>query len=367
MSLARKIILIAGLSLILAGVTFMIIKSEMGANEAILPSSEDSATTTNEDGCAVDQISAGLDHYLVLKDDGTVWAWGDNSEGQLGTSNLLSQANPTQITPLKNIKLIDAGNKFSLALSSEGTLWVWGQNASGNIEGEEKKYLTPVKINITDVVDAAVGETFTLAVKGDGSVWILGKYDGNGSSVLREILGLTNIKAVSANSTPLFLTNSGEVWEWKPGTTVKKIQGLSDVAYIEGANDEVSLAVKSDKTVWGWGRNSFGELALAEKDFATDIPVQIKGLDGVTKISVGANFISALTSDNSVLAWGISDFKNNDKSITTPTKLDYAGEVRDIDAGPQGLICIKTDDTIWTNSVLQNNPRQAKFTQENCQ
>ena len=106
MSLARKIILIAGLSLILAGVTFMIIKSEMGANEAILPSSEDSATTTNEDGCAVDQISAGLDHYLVLKDDGTVWAWGDNSEGQLGTSNLLSQANPTQITPLKNIKLM---------------------------------------------------------------------------------------------------------------------------------------------------------------------------------------------------------------------------------------------------------------------
>ncbi len=72
-------------------------------------------------------VDAGQNHSLGLRSDGTLWAWGSNSEGQLGTSG---GASPTQVGTAADWVSIAAGDAHSLGVRSDGTLWAWGWNES---------------------------------------------------------------------------------------------------------------------------------------------------------------------------------------------------------------------------------------------
>jgi alpha-tubulin suppressor-like RCC1 family protein len=87
-------------------------------------------------------ISAGEEHNLVLKSDGTVWGWGYNFYGQMGNGSLsmsYSHTYPEQVkinntpTYLSSITAISAGGSHSLALKSDNTVWSWGSNTSGQL------------------------------------------------------------------------------------------------------------------------------------------------------------------------------------------------------------------------------------------
>ena len=73
-------------------------------------------------------VAAGGSHSLALKSDGTVWAWGSNSNGQLGDGTFNFHPTPTQVPGLTGIIAIAAGQNHSLALKSDSTVWAWGQN-----------------------------------------------------------------------------------------------------------------------------------------------------------------------------------------------------------------------------------------------
>ena len=84
-------------------------------------------------GCDVVAIAASADHALVLTDDGSVWAWGCNTSGQLGNGTILSGptwgvAVPAPVLGIGDVVAIDAGDGFSLALRVDGSLWAWGRN-----------------------------------------------------------------------------------------------------------------------------------------------------------------------------------------------------------------------------------------------
>src|SRR5919202_2518513 len=80
-------------------------------------------------------VAAGGGHSLALRSDGTVWAWGANNDGQLGRGTVTASPskNPTQVTGLINVTAIAAGDNHSLALRSDGTVWAWGDNSSGQL------------------------------------------------------------------------------------------------------------------------------------------------------------------------------------------------------------------------------------------
>jgi alpha-tubulin suppressor-like RCC1 family protein len=75
-------------------------------------------------------IAAGGGHSLALKPDGTVWAWGENFNGQLGDNRLT----PVQVQNLSGITAIAGGSFHSLALKSDGTVWTWGWNEFGILD-----------------------------------------------------------------------------------------------------------------------------------------------------------------------------------------------------------------------------------------
>jgi len=86
---------------------------------------------------------------MVLTDEGSVWAWGDNSLGQLGTGGKAGLSAPAKVGSLKKITAIRCGTHHVLALAENGDLWAWGWNIMGQLG--DKSYVDrnkPVKVTV---------------------------------------------------------------------------------------------------------------------------------------------------------------------------------------------------------------------------
>ncbi len=131
-------------------------------------------------------IASGREFSVALRDDGTVWTWGRNFEGQLGIGTWgagTHRNSPAQVVDpsdpsgyLTGVAAIAAGEKYTLAVKSNGTLWAWGENNRGQLgDGTTTSNNIPVQvIDLTGVVAAAGGNMFSLAAKQDGTVWAWG-------------------------------------------------------------------------------------------------------------------------------------------------------------------------------------------------
>ncbi|MBK7959174.1 MAG: hypothetical protein IPK03_14415 [Bacteroidetes bacterium] len=86
-------------------------------------------------GTAVNWVSiaAGNGHSLGIKSDGTLWAWGRNTDGQLGNGITIDSASPVQIGVANNWVSVSAGASHTFAIKSNGTLWAWGRNDFGQL------------------------------------------------------------------------------------------------------------------------------------------------------------------------------------------------------------------------------------------
>ena len=142
-------------------------------------------TTTDSDTPAavtglsnVEHIAAGKEHMLALKTDGTVWAWGYNNYGQLGNDTTTNATTPVQVKTatgnnLSDIVEISAGEAHSLALKADGTVWAWGCNTNGRLgDGTQTHSHTAIQvIGLSDMTDITAGGRHNLAIKNDGTVW----------------------------------------------------------------------------------------------------------------------------------------------------------------------------------------------------
>jgi alpha-tubulin suppressor-like RCC1 family protein len=249
----------------------------------------------------VSAIAAGVNHSLALKKDGTVWAWGLNYYGQLGDGTTVDKNTSVQIKGLSNVAAIAAGDFYSFAVKKDGTVWAWGSNLNGQLgDGTKTDSFTPVRVkgeggkgNLTGVTSMSGGAGHSLALKKDGTVWAWG-FNGFGQ------LG-DGTKTDSLTPAPV----KGE--GGKGNLTHVK-------ALVAGTDAYHSLALKKDGTVWAWGYNEYGQLGdgAATPSVSSLTPVQVKGeggkgnLTGVTSMAGGVYHSLALTSDCTVLAWGIN-------------------------------------------------------------
>ncbi|WP_327324223.1 CAP domain-containing protein [Streptomyces sp. NBC_01210] len=157
-------------------------------------------------------IAAGVYYSLALKRDGTVWAWGINHYGELGigsTDPLPSHFQPVPVAIEGAVAAIAAGMNHSLALMRDGTVWAWGLNSAGQLgDGTTTERHVPVKVQgVTGVVAiAAAGTGHSLALKRDGTVWAWGSNNwgqlGDGTQTDRHIpgkvQGVNNIMTIAA-------------------------------------------------------------------------------------------------------------------------------------------------------------------------
>ncbi|MFP2934870.1 RCC1 domain-containing protein, partial [Pyxidicoccus sp. 3LG] len=179
-------------------------------------------------------IAAGASHSLALDVDGHVWAWGFNNMGQAGIGTAGgSVLTPTQLATLPTIQAIAANGSFSLALATDGRLWAWGQNTSGQLGTGTTgaSVATPVQVPGLPTLRAiAAGVNHTLALDADGRVWAWGFNNmgqvGTGStspaSVLSPVMlaGLPRAKAIAAGVGHSLIIDEqfGNVWAWGQNT-----------------------------------------------------------------------------------------------------------------------------------------------------
>lgn len=123
------------------------------------------------------KVACGFVYTVVLKSDGTVWAWGDNSFGQLGDGTTTDRHTPVQASGLSDVAAIAAGTYHTVALKKDGTVWAWGYNKYGQLgDGTEADRSVPVQIPyLRDVTVIAAGLLHTVVLKDDGTVWAWGE------------------------------------------------------------------------------------------------------------------------------------------------------------------------------------------------
>ena len=255
-------------------------------------------------------LSAGYEHTIALKKDGTVWAWGDNSNGQLGVNDASvdNSSTPMQVVDgtgdqhLSSVASIAANDDQSFALKTDGTVWSWGRNTYGELgDGTYSNRSIPVIVcmtgddpcttPLTDVIQISAGFWHTMALKNDGSVWTWG-YGGEG-----ELGDGTS----TSSSTPVQVVGEG-------GSGL-----LQNIDLIAAGGYEFSVAVdQSNDRVWSWGYGWDGELGVG---FTTTSSTPMRvcesystvcdvHLSGVKKIDAGPLHVVFTKTDDSAWSWG---------------------------------------------------------------
>ncbi|OMF22736.1 hypothetical protein BK133_25420 [Paenibacillus sp. FSL H8-0548] len=169
-------------------------------------------------------------HSLALDQNGVVWAWGENFNGQLG--NGIKGRNSAAVPVFKDVKKIDTTQSNSFALKNDGTVWMWGDanglQGAGALNAYNDDFVTPIQIKaLSDIVDIQVGNFHILALKSDGTVWtwggsnggVLGRPEWKESSAKAytpmKVPGLQNIKSIYAGYGFSAATDeAGITWAW---------------------------------------------------------------------------------------------------------------------------------------------------------
>src|SRR6266704_3335305 len=213
----------------------------------------------------VTAIAAGSLFSLALMSNGTVVAWGDNREGQLGDGTLRNSTVPVPVTGLSGVTSIAAGALHSLAVLGNGTAMAWGDNESGQLGVGRRVSLRVVPTavaKITGITAIAAGEEHSVALLSDGSVWVWG---GNGEFQLARRNGFPG--GIGQSNVPL------------------RVPGLGKAKAI-AAGGSFSLAVLAGGRVRGWGDNAFGQLGNGGAQTGPAL-VTVTGLSGVARVVAG--------------------------------------------------------------------------------
>jgi alpha-tubulin suppressor-like RCC1 family protein len=261
------------------------------------------------------EVAGGNDFTLARRSDGIVYGIGYNAFGQLGDGTFTDRSSPSQAAGLYSVVEIAAGDAFGLARRSDGRVWSWGQNFSGQLgDGTTATRNTPGQVsNLTNVVAIAAGGSAGFALKSDGTVWRWGF--GVPGAVPAQMSGLSGIVAIAgSNSHVLALKSDGTLLAQGSGaevgdgtnsirTTPVPVLYLTNVTRIRVGGSGFSVALRSDGTVWAWGKNDYGQVGDGT---TTDrnAPVQVTGLDQVVAIGAGNEAAYAIRSDGSVFSWG---------------------------------------------------------------
>jgi len=275
-------------------------------------------------------VAAGYVHNLGLTADGQLWAWGDNSFGELGDGPA-SYATPTSPVPVNGVSdvvAIAAGADGSVALRGDGTVWTWGRNDLGQLGNG---YLSttgcqcdpvPQQVpGLTDFVSVAARLGYSLGLRSDGTVWAWGNYSYGTYSAPIQVGGLDHIVAIAAGmGGAVALKSDGTVWV-QNGLDSWQVGSLSNIVAI-AAGSSFGLALGADGTVWAWGDNTVGQLGNGTY-IPSSSPVRVQNLSGITAIAAGEFFGLALKSDGTVWSWGDNSYSQLGDGSKCDTSTPY--------------------------------------------
>lgn len=225
-------------------------------------------------------------------------------------------------------KSVSAGQSQTYAIKTDGTLWAWGSAEYGELGNGSKtpaRVSTPTQIGTdTDWVFAAGGSGRAFFIKSDGTLWAVGTAEG----------GVLGTGDSSAQTVPVMV---GTDSDWKY------------VATSNNGDNYEAMAIKTDGSLWAWGKNQFGALGLDNYNtYAT--PARVGTDNDWVSVSLGRNHNVALKSDGSI--WGAGEANNGALGENTGFKKTFVkvaepADWKSVTAINNSTYAIKTDGTLW--------------------
>jgi alpha-tubulin suppressor-like RCC1 family protein len=278
------------------------------------------------------QVSAGSFHSLGVRSDGTAWAWGLGSYGRLGDGTVVDRSSPvSDVGGFTDWIQVSAGGSHSLGVRSDGTAWAWGRGSFGQLgDGTAVNRSSPVSVigGFTDWIQVSAGYRHSLGLRSDGTAWAWGLGGlfgslGDGtvdtrSSPVSVVGGFTDWIQVSAgNRHSLGVRSNGTAWAWGLGGFGRLGDGTavnrsSPVSVVGGFTDWIqvsagyfhSLGVRANGTAWAWGYGSFGRLGDGTVvDRSSPVSV-IGGFTDWIQVSAGSFHSLGVRSDGTAWTWG---------------------------------------------------------------
>lgn len=256
-------------------------------------------------------IAAGQDFSAALRSDRTVWTWGGNGRGDLGDNSGARQTRPVQVTTLPtNIEAIAAGDLHMLALDATGRVWAWGQNSRGEI-GDGSGAFTrnlPVLSSLANVTTSiGAGAEHSLARQVGGAVFAWGKNSdgqiGDGTQSDRNVPTrvaqlAASFAAAGGSAFSIALKADGFLSAWgynffgqlgnggnATSATPVPVSTLSGISAVS-AGDNYALALRNDGQVWAWGSNGQDQLGAPAVVGSANTPVQVAGVGGAGTLNL---------------------------------------------------------------------------------
>jgi len=282
------------------------------------------------------KLATGGDHSLAVRDDGTVWAWGSNTVGQLGNGSLTNSASPLQVIGLADVRAVEAAGRSSFALKADGTVWAWGFNGNGELgDGTTIDRTSPVRVlNMTDVRSICSSGPVYFAVKNDGTLWgwgntssfyqllLLGTTPSNYWSPPIQItqLGTDVSEACPTAEAAIAVKTNGSAYRWgvwqrntpqeEHITTPSLLAGFEGSGSISALYGDVAFATATgDLRVYGQNRGYSLATYYSDRVQRHLSPAEANfGFDGVSAVAIGNGVGTVLLNDGRVVgigsAWG---------------------------------------------------------------
>ncbi len=271
-------------------------------------------------------VCAASGFTIALKENNTLWAWGENGYGTLGDGTIVRKYIPEQIGTDSNWETISSSQYHTMAIKKNGTLWSWGMCSNGVGNTMYESYNIPTQIGTdTNWLQVSTGSCFTIALKKDHTLWGWGENyygqvgDGTGWFVVtpKKIGVDTNWSTIAAGYYhSLAIKTDGSLWTWGEGafgklgngTTMNKLIptkiGVANNWRSVSGSTFHSLALKNDGTLWACGRNAYGENGFGTR-IESDSFVKV-GIDTNWKYITASSGVSNCLKTNNTL-WACGD------------------------------------------------------------
>ena len=336
------------------------------------------------------KISCGYDQSVAIQSNGTLWAWGLNSYGQLGLNTTTGYSSPLQIGTLSIWTSIASGSGFTAALQSPGTVWAWGLNSQGQLGiNTLTNYSSPVQVGTQSIWTQLVtnnSSPIMAGIQSPGTLWTWGAnvnfalgYNSTSYRSYPQQLGASNawtgFPTGSQNNIWGAAINSNNnlyVWGVNSNRILNSAYYNNDNAgvTIDGAavivtpvpldptlstpiksvsmGDQFGVYVQSNGTLWSWGNVSYGQ-----------VPVNFGFIPAPTYMSGWSTFATGGPSTGAIRngtlwTWGDDTFGglglNTTTSFSSPQQVGALSTWTSVSVGWAGathMIALQSNGTLW--------------------